>query len=204
MPFDGVEWSAPMFVYPRSYQPHTPFTADVLQASLINAYYAARHNGVLVLSQAYERNDTGAFDGNASWVLNTDTAGNISSGYVYVSPEWTHARAFIVFECVTMADTEVTHRISAFDGSGTTNGTSIEQPVTRNFDDDIASALRVSGEIDNAPGGLFFAQCEVSLGGFLLDEDLLFTVQGHAADVVFANFASYRPVHVAVFLECRE
>jgi hypothetical protein len=202
MPFDGVEWAAPMYSWPRAYQPHSPFTADVLQGSLINAYYAARRNGVLVLSQAYERNDADSLDGNGGWVLSTDTAGNLTSGYVYVPTQWTHARAFVAFECVTAIDTEVTHRISVVEGGTTVNGTSVVRAVTTNVER-LGAPMATEENIGDSPGGLFFAQCEVSLGTLTLDSTVLFTVQGHAADVVFANFAAYRPRWVAVFLECR-
>lgn len=203
MVWDGVDWSSPALVAAGLYQPHAPFAADVIAYSLINAYFAGRHNSVKLIEQPFSHNAQFG-EGAPQYFSNTDDFAEISSGYVGVDETFTHLRAIVVFQTATARDTSSHHRVIATDLSTTKTGSTATIPVATNSTFDvIVRQLFDERAAASYNGGVFYAECEVDLGGLDLLDEIYISVEGYTADASFVNFTTYRPLWVAVFAECR-
>lgn len=204
MPFDGVEWSQPVFIPPYAYHAHAPLTAEVLSAGFINAYVAARRNGRRVHEQVAPFFGRSSTEGDfPQWHTATSLV-PVADGYAWAQADWTHARAFVVYRAITVVDAIAYHRLVATDGSNTATGTTTEQAIATNgqlFGSPQTGHVGPTAETaGNVNGGLFGSWAEVALETLTLDQTIHLQLEGYAG-VLGSGY--YRFQWASIYLEAR-
>lgn len=200
MPFDGVEWDAPLDGSVLAAYPGSPCTAEALACGLVSGYYSARHNGRLFSVTNYQTNARSGDDADLNFIVGL-LPETIAGSWGWVDGTFTHAVAVILAEVAATIDVEANARVTAFDGTTTNTGTTVATAIVANARASTAAPFGAISLDVPYEDTLIMQTAEVSLTGLTLSQRVRILAQGHVASIAVQGY--YRPRRVEIWLECR-